>query len=52
MSAEMRGVGIFWHQEEDRGDRCPEKAVMCLSVMRERGMCAVSGPVSLDDQRL
>lgn len=40
MSAEMRGVGIFWHQEEDRGDRCPGKAVMCLSVYeREKCMC-------------
>ena len=49
MSAEVRGVGIFWHREEDRGDRCPEKAVMCLSVYeREEGVCATSRPVSLD----
>lgn len=49
VSAEVRGVGIFWHREEDRGDRCPEKAVMCLSVYeREEGVCATSRPVSLD----
>ena len=37
MSAEMRAVGIFRHREEDRGDICPEKAVMCPSVYeRER----------------
>ena len=51
VSAEMRAVGIFWHREEDRGDICPEKAVMCPSVYereRERGVCATGGPVSLD----
>ena len=40
VSAEIRGVGVFWHQEKDRGDRSPEKALMCFSVCkRERGVC-------------